>query len=95
MQKDIEDKLQEAISAGEHTTEQARSLMAAMSQLKHLLLIKEGAGRRYLQHVQPSMKQLKQVEQVILSHYNTVTKTPELRKKSKSSLVRTVSQRGI
>ncbi len=95
MQKGIEEKLQEAISAGNLSVEQARSLMAAMSQLKHLLLIKEGAGRRYLQHAQPSMEQLKQVEQVILSRYNTATEAPKPRKKSKSSLVRTVSQRGV
>ena len=95
MEKDIEEKLQAALSAGELSIEQAQSLMEAMANLKHLLLIKEGAGRRYLQHAQPSMEQLKQVEQAILSQYHASPTAPKPRKKSKSSLVRTISQRGV
>ena len=72
---------------------QAKQLMQKMKRLKDLLLIKQGAGRRYLQQTQPDIEQLKKIEQVILSNYQG--KKPSLKKCNKGNLVQAMHRKGI
>ncbi len=73
--------------------EEALALIDKVATLRAALMIKTGAGRRYLEHAKPSIQQLKNAEQAILTEYATGKTAKKPCKKT--NLVQTMSLKGM
>ncbi|MDP0588413.1 MAG: hypothetical protein QS748_04190 [Candidatus Endonucleobacter bathymodioli] len=88
-----EESSQQQIIEGKACIEQAEQLFEKMQHLRNLLLIKHGAGRRYLQYTKPNTDLLKKAEQAILS--NLQSKKPISNKRKKSCMVQMMNRNGM
>ncbi|MDP0563412.1 MAG: hypothetical protein QS721_14250 [Candidatus Endonucleobacter sp. (ex Gigantidas childressi)] len=88
-----EESSEQQITEGKACIENAKKLLEKMHDLKALLLIKHGAGKRYLQYTKPDIDLLKKAEQAILNNY--LPKKPVANKRKKSCMVQTMNRKGM
>ncbi|MDD7804472.1 MAG: hypothetical protein PUP46_02655 [Endozoicomonas sp. (ex Botrylloides leachii)] len=88
-----ETRIEQTLAQSKSCIQEALSLMEKMAALRSLLLIKEGAGQRYLERIAPSEEQLKKTEQAIRTSY--LPKHKPIKSQKKSSLVKAINQKGM